>query len=113
LYKGGYKEDEREGYGMMYWTDGSNYKGEWKKGIQHGFGKMSFPDGRVKEGMFENNIYKGPAEGTNRPSEIGSDQESSSVGRSSMMAPVRVKSRGNSGSMGRHIKHIPDREYST
>jgi len=29
MYKGCYKEDERHGYGEMYWTDGSCYKGEW------------------------------------------------------------------------------------
>jgi len=61
MYKGTYKEDERDGFGEMFWTDGSSYKGEWRKGIQHGYGKMSFPDGRVKEGLFENNIYKGGA----------------------------------------------------
>jgi len=51
--------DERNGYGEMYWTDGSVYKGEWIKGIQHGKGIMTFPDGRIKDGMFEDNIFKG------------------------------------------------------
>lgn len=54
-----YKDDERDGYGEMYWVDGSNYKGEWRQGIQHGMGKMTFPDGTVKEGYFENNTFKG------------------------------------------------------
>ena len=31
-----WKEDERHGYGEMYWTDGSVYKGEWNNGKQHG-----------------------------------------------------------------------------
>ena len=35
-YKGEYKEDERDGYGEMSWTDGSIYQGEWSRGIQHG-----------------------------------------------------------------------------
>lgn len=51
--------DERDGYGEMYWTDGSIYKGEWRKGIQEGKGVMTFPDGRIKDGNFENNIFKG------------------------------------------------------
>jgi hypothetical protein len=25
IYKGEYKSDERDGYGEMYWTDGSHY----------------------------------------------------------------------------------------
>ncbi|MFO0117674.1 MAG: hypothetical protein ACK521_08690 [bacterium] len=33
MYKGEYREDERDGYGEMYWTDGSSYQGEWIKGI--------------------------------------------------------------------------------
>lgn len=32
-YRGVYKDDERHGYGEMYWTDGSCYKGEWENGI--------------------------------------------------------------------------------
>ena len=58
MYKGEYKEDERDGYGEMYWTDGSCYQGEWIRGIQHGYGKMIFPDGTKKEGYFENNVFK-------------------------------------------------------
>lgn len=60
MYKGCYKDDERHGYGEMFWTDGSCYKGEWQHGIQNGVGKMEFPDGRVKEGYFENNVYRKP-----------------------------------------------------
>jgi hypothetical protein len=33
IYKGEYKEDERDGYGEMRWTDGSIYQGEWNRGI--------------------------------------------------------------------------------
>ena len=58
IYKGEYREDERDGYGEMYWTDGSCYQGEWIRGIQHGYGKMIFPDGTKKEGYFENNVFK-------------------------------------------------------
>lgn len=60
LYKGQYKDDERDGHGEMRWTDGSYYIGQWVRGIQHGYGKIVFPDGTQKEGYFENNIYIGP-----------------------------------------------------
>lgn len=59
MYKGEYKDDERDGYGEMIWTDGSRYIGQWLRGIQHGYGKIIFPDGTVREGYFENNIYVG------------------------------------------------------
>ena len=49
--------DERQGYGEMYWGDGSCYQGEWVKGVQHGYGRMILPDGSIKEGNFENNTF--------------------------------------------------------
>lgn len=60
MYQGNYKDDQREGYGEMYWTDGTVYKGEWRKGCQHGFGKMLQPDGYMFEGYFDMNVFKGP-----------------------------------------------------
>jgi len=45
--------DERDGFGVMRWTDGSAYLGMWKGGIQHGIGLMMFPDGGVRAGHFE------------------------------------------------------------
>jgi hypothetical protein len=42
MYKGRYVEDERNGYGEMYFTDGTVYKGNWVKGIQSGKGVMIF-----------------------------------------------------------------------
>ena len=35
-YEGCYEYDLRQGYGEMFWSDGSVYKGEWHKGFQHG-----------------------------------------------------------------------------
>jgi hypothetical protein len=32
-YKGEYKDDERDGFGEMQWTDGSVYIGDWSRGI--------------------------------------------------------------------------------
>ena len=33
MYKGNYWNDEREGYGEMYWIDGNVQKGQWHNGI--------------------------------------------------------------------------------
>jgi hypothetical protein len=59
VYKGQYRDDERDGEGEMTWTDDSKYIGSWVKGIQHGKGKMIFPNSEKKEGYFENNIFRG------------------------------------------------------
>jgi hypothetical protein len=32
-YVGEYFNDLRNGYGEMYWRDGSYYKGQWEKGV--------------------------------------------------------------------------------
>ena len=29
-YEGDYKNDKREGKGIMYWNDGDKYEGDWK-----------------------------------------------------------------------------------
>jgi hypothetical protein len=49
-------EDRREGYGEMFWTDGSFYKGEWKGGVQNGKGQIYLVGGEVVSGLFENSI---------------------------------------------------------
>lgn len=51
--------DEREGYGEMYFTDGTIYKGNWQRGLQTGKAMIIFPDGNSKEGFFSNNIFYG------------------------------------------------------
>lgn len=93
-YSGGYKDDERDGYGEMYWVDGSVYKGEWRKGIQHGQGTMEFPDGTLKEGFFENNVFVGKAYNLTNKQETFSDRtrsaiRDSQVGLSIETTPVR------------------------
>lgn len=29
MYKGSYYQDQRHGYGELFWVDGTVYKGEW------------------------------------------------------------------------------------
>ena len=52
----------RNGYGEMFWKNGSYYKGNWAHGIQHGEGKKYFYSGEIfipfegyKKGRFDNN----------------------------------------------------------
>ena len=33
-YLGNFVNDVRDGYGEMYWSDGTVYKGQWKNGQQ-------------------------------------------------------------------------------
>ena len=45
-YKGEWSgEGQREGYGVMKFTDGSQYYGMFKAGLCHGLGVMIFGDG--------------------------------------------------------------------
>jgi hypothetical protein len=55
VYKGHYFEDLREGFGEMFWTDGSYYKGEWRKGNQEGEGTLFTPEKGLCKGLFKNN----------------------------------------------------------
>lgn len=69
-YSGNYKEDQRHGWGVMEWIDGSTYKGQWERGIQQGFGIMTYntdvqagateAPGKVRAGFFENNVFSKP-----------------------------------------------------
>ena len=102
-----YIDDERNGFGEMYWTDGSIYKGEWKKGIQHGRGVMTMPDGRIKDGIFEANIFKGAVkvrEGSDierKLMPVTVVDEGSSVDGTSRREPRDMRIRGQSNSIER------------
>jgi len=45
--------DKKEGYGEMYWSDGSIYRGFWKEGVQNGIGIMIFKNGTRIAGFFD------------------------------------------------------------
>lgn len=75
-FSGFYKNDQRNGWGVMEWIDGSIYKGQWQHGIQQGFGIMIYYQGadrhgsagsketkrphKVRAGFFANNIFRQP-----------------------------------------------------
>ncbi len=41
MYKGEWKDDLQDGYGIETWTDSSKYEGSYKAGKKHGNGKNS------------------------------------------------------------------------
>jgi len=47
----------RQGYGEMYWNDGSSYKGQWEKGKHYGEGELMIPNKGLLKGRFVNNAY--------------------------------------------------------
>ena len=53
VYKGQFKDDKREGYGVLSWKDGRVYEGEWKQNLQHGQGRMKDTQGQWKSGRWE------------------------------------------------------------
>ena len=57
MYEGLYHDDKRQGYGEMFWVDGTTYKGNWMHGAQHGKGTHTLPNGETKIGIFENNNF--------------------------------------------------------
>jgi hypothetical protein len=65
-YEGEYKDNNREGYGVMTYPDrgmyqeGSRYVGEWKNGRRDGQGVMTYlDDDRRLEGEFRDNVFIG------------------------------------------------------
>ena len=69
-YTGSFREDQRDGWGIMDWIDGSIYKGQWSAGIQQGFGIMSYntdlskqdPNAplKIRAGFFTSNVFSKP-----------------------------------------------------
>jgi len=65
-YEGEYKDNKRDGYGIMTYQDGglykegSRYEGEWKNDKRDGQGVMTYlDDGRRLEGEFKEDVFIG------------------------------------------------------
>lgn len=66
IYKGGFANDQRNGYGIFYNKKGSkSYEGEWKDDFPHGEGKLFYDNGDYFEGNWENGKRKGKGVFTN------------------------------------------------
>ena len=58
-YEGEYKNDNKEGYGIYYFTNGDKYEGEFKNDNMEGYGTNYFTNGDRYEGEFKNDISEG------------------------------------------------------
>lgn len=51
-YVGMFKEGQRHGEGVLYYSSGARYEGQWQHGKKHGQGVYVFEDGNVFSGHF-------------------------------------------------------------
>lgn len=58
-YIGDWKEDQKDGEGVIKYTDGIEYKGQFKKDKFNGRGEMTWPDGTYYSGDFCHNVFHG------------------------------------------------------
>ncbi|PRP74379.1 putative nexus protein [Planoprotostelium fungivorum] len=58
-YIGEWDSDQRHGYGVQQWSDGSQYHGEWYQDNKHGQGTMTWADGQCYTGEWRNNRKEG------------------------------------------------------
>ncbi|MDC8003131.1 hypothetical protein POV27_03660 [Aureisphaera galaxeae] len=58
-YEGFWKNGQRDGYGMYYWTGTGKHIGFWKEGKQEGFGVYLADGGDSKTGMYKNGKMNG------------------------------------------------------
>lgn len=52
-YVGAFVQGRIDGFGQMFFADGSKYKGEFKNDLPWGKGRMFLPNGQVKAGIWE------------------------------------------------------------
>ena len=48
-YEGDFRNELREGKGIMYYYDGEKYEGDWRNGIKHGKGIYYFKEKVIGE----------------------------------------------------------------
>lgn len=52
IYRGEFRNGQREGKGSYFFSNGSQYTGEWKDNKKEGEGVFIYPDGRIFAGFF-------------------------------------------------------------
>lgn len=72
LYEGTFNQDRREGFGRVFWTDGSYYIGEWQNDQRNGYGELHHSNGKTEKGKWTNN----KCEVERTPGEEGEGEES-------------------------------------
>ncbi|MEY4861289.1 MAG: hypothetical protein RL059_988, partial [Bacteroidota bacterium] len=53
-HDGGYSNDQRNGFGSYYWSNGDQYHGEWRQGMMCGSGFKEIANGDRFEGEWKN-----------------------------------------------------------
>ena len=61
-YVGEYKDDKRNGQGMLTFSDGRKYVGHFRDGKMDGHGTMTYPDGKVEDGVWKQDNFVGAAQ---------------------------------------------------
>ena len=56
VYKGGFKNDQKDGYGELSWGDGILFKGNYKNGKREGEGVM-IKNNEEKKGLWSNDRF--------------------------------------------------------
>lgn len=56
-YEGDFREDNKEGYGLLYFNNGEKYIGEFKKDAIWGEGNFYAKNGMIVNGRWENNVF--------------------------------------------------------
>ena len=56
-YEGDFRVDNKEGYGLMYFSNGEKYIGEFKNDKISGEGNFYAKNGAIINGKWENNLY--------------------------------------------------------
>ena len=67
-YKGSWKNDQKDGIGLVKYKDGYEYNGKFKNNKFNGKGKLTWKDGSYYDGEFKDNFFNGMGylEGSNK-----------------------------------------------
>ena len=59
MAEGEWKNDEKYGHGIYYYSNGDIYEGEWKNDLEERYGIKYFSNGDRYEGYFKEGKYNG------------------------------------------------------
>lgn len=67
MYEGQFSMDKRQGFGRLFWDNGTYYVGHWHNDLRNGFGRLSHANGKVEQGSWmEGKLIKEQAEDEER-----------------------------------------------
>ena len=59
VYEGNWKNNLKQGYGIMKYSNGNIYEGDWEKDKKNYYGKMSYMNGEKYKGYWKNDLREG------------------------------------------------------